>query len=192
MTLPAFCTPRLLLRAAADPDLDALWSLWNDPDVRRYLFDDVAVTRERAHEVFDDVRTREAEGLGLWMIVRRGSAEPIGCVGLRRITSGTGYDPRLIGSVEPIVALHPTVWRRGYAAEAVEAVLRHGFATLGLPHIVAVTDVPNGASDRLLRRLGFSVTGEFDGPRYRARSYRREAASGDREPGPRDDRVLPQ
>ena len=49
--IPALSTRRLDLRPAVAEDLGALWALWRDPDVRRYLFDDVPVTRERSVSV---------------------------------------------------------------------------------------------------------------------------------------------
>jgi hypothetical protein len=39
-------TRRLVLSPATGDDLDAIWHIWRQPDVRRYLFDDVPVTRE--------------------------------------------------------------------------------------------------------------------------------------------------
>jgi hypothetical protein len=41
MTLPPLSTRQLDLRPAVAGDLDALWARWRDPDVRRYLFDDI-------------------------------------------------------------------------------------------------------------------------------------------------------
>jgi hypothetical protein len=39
---------------------------------------------------------------------------------------------------------------------------------------VVLTDVPNAASDRMLRRAGFVPLGETAGPRYPLRTYLRE------------------
>ena len=171
MTLPALFTARLRLSPATTDDVDALWALWRDPDVRRYLFDEVPVTRERTTEVLHSVLAGVNEGLGLWMVTSGEASGAVGCVALRRIDAAMGYDPSLTGAVEPVVALAPAVWRRGYGREAVARVLAYGFDALGLPAMAAVTDVPNTASDRLLRHLGFVATGEFDGPRYRARMH---------------------
>jgi hypothetical protein len=38
-TLPALTTERLALRGAPAADLDDLWAIWRDPDVRRYGLD---------------------------------------------------------------------------------------------------------------------------------------------------------
>jgi RimJ/RimL family protein N-acetyltransferase len=174
--LPPLATPRLDLRPARPDDLDALHALWAAPEVRRYLFDDAPVTRERAAEVLAQAAALEGDGLGLWLASRRaagrtGSGAMVGCAGLVRVTISAAHDPGLAGAVEPIVALAPEAWGQGLAREALAALLEHAFAGLGLARLAAVVDVPNERSDRLVRALGFAPTGEGPGPRYRMRSY---------------------
>ena len=45
-------------------------------------------------------------------------------------------------------------WGRGYASEAATGWLDHGFGTLGLPRVIAITDPPNLRSLAVMRRLG--------------------------------------
>jgi RimJ/RimL family protein N-acetyltransferase len=169
-TLPEFTAQRLRLRPATREDLDVLWLIWADPEVRRYLFDDVPVTRQRATEVLADCLGL-ADGCGLWTVQCRDATPIIGCVGLMPVTTAAQYDPSLAGAVEPLAAFAPAEWHRGYAMESLAILVAYGFRALGLSRLVAVTDVPNVASDKLVRRLGFRVTGECDGPRYRLRTY---------------------
>lgn len=156
--LPTLTTERLTLTPAAPDDLDALWALWTDADVRRFLWDDRAVTREEAAGVLDDCLAAAADGLGLWTVRAHGDDALAGCVGLLPANPPPG--------VGPLVALHPSRQHRGYAAEALRAVLGHAFATLRLPELVATVDVPNQASHRMVERLGFRRSGERQGPRY--------------------------
>jgi RimJ/RimL family protein N-acetyltransferase len=95
----------------------------------------------------------------------------IGCAGLMSAAAASQYDPCLAGAIEPLAAFAPAVWRQGYAAEALAAVVRYAFEQLGLPQVAAVADLPNEASHRLVRRLGFEAVRECDGPRYRLRVY---------------------
>jgi RimJ/RimL family protein N-acetyltransferase len=170
---PRLATGRLELRPAGDDDLDALWTIWADPDVRRYLFDDVPVTRERAAEVLAESAAAASKGLGLWSVRTSANAGAIiGCAGLLPVTTMAEYDPSLAGSVEPVIALAPAMWGCGYASEALRAVIRHAFDTLDMTSLGAATDVPNVASDRALRRVGFVPALECDGPKYRLRTYR--------------------
>ena len=169
--LPNLLTARLDLRPASGADLDMLWALWAAPDVRRFLFDDVPVTRERAVEVLGHCIQAAEAGLGLWLASLRDTETVIGCVGLMAASTAAQYDPRLVGAVEPLASFSPSVWGHGYATEALAAVVRYTFEQLGLAQLAAVNDVPNEASDRLVKRLGFEVMGECAGPRYRLRTY---------------------
>jgi RimJ/RimL family protein N-acetyltransferase len=53
-------------------------------------------------------------------------------------------------------------WRRGYAHEAVAALIDYGFRTLGLETIRAYTDPANAASQKVLRRCGLAYVGDID------------------------------
>ncbi|HVM95724.1 MAG TPA: GNAT family N-acetyltransferase, partial [Candidatus Acidoferrales bacterium] len=98
--------------------------------------------------------------------------ELIGCAGLLKAATAAEYDPSLVGAVEVLAALLPAFWGRGYANEALGVAIGYAFESLGLQQLAAVTDVPNQASERMVRRLGFVQTGECPGPRYRIRTHR--------------------
>jgi RimJ/RimL family protein N-acetyltransferase len=120
-------------------------------------------------QILDEIVPSGSQGLGLWLARERGSDRAIGVVGLRH--AHAAHDPALAGTVEVLMAFDPAVWGRGYATEALGAVLDYAFGTLGLTQLVAVVDVPNEASHRVITRLGFMPTGEHQGPVYRARTY---------------------
>jgi [ribosomal protein S5]-alanine N-acetyltransferase len=183
---PTFTTRRLVLRPTTPADLDSLWTLWKDPAVRRFLWDDRVISRDEAAGALADCVAVSAQGLGLWLLHARGEeideetdAEMpnalLGCAGLLPVSSAATYEPRLTGLVEPLVALAPHAWGRGYAQEALAALLAHSHTTLGLTRLAGVTDVPNEASDRMLRRAGFAVLSERPGPRFPLRTYLWEA-----------------
>jgi [ribosomal protein S5]-alanine N-acetyltransferase len=165
-------TPRLFLRPANVEDLDALWTLWREREVRRYLFDDEPVTRERASEVLDRCLALVRRGLGLWTLGLRDGPSFIGCAGLTLVTTAAKYEPKLANQIEPTVALSPTMWRHGYAREALRAALGYAFQTLKVESLIATADAPNVASDKMLTSVGFIPTGECDGPRYRLKTYK--------------------
>ncbi|MGD7049373.1 GNAT family N-acetyltransferase [Rossellomorea marisflavi] len=56
----------------------------------------------------------------------------------------------------------PEHWGKGYAKEAVAAVLTYGFQKLELQRIVAETQVLNERSSRLLENLGMKVEEEVE------------------------------
>jgi len=171
---PILETPRLRLEPARSEHLETLFALWTDPDVRRFLWDDVAIEREKARETLRSFEDLGARGLGLWVFAtRNGTSDPIiGCAGLSPVGASSQYYSASAGAVEPIVALAPQFWHQGYAQEAVAVLVDYAIRTLKLNRLVGATDVPNVRSDRLLRRLSFVPCAETDGPRYRLRHYR--------------------
>ncbi|HEX4936263.1 MAG TPA: GNAT family N-acetyltransferase [Gemmatimonadaceae bacterium] len=193
--IPLLRTPRLLLRPAAPGDLDPLWHLWTDPDVRRYLWDDRTVDRDEASATLHSLLAMAEEGLGLWIVEPRLTTSAasttddqpstalapagtvIGCAGLYPTSTTAEYEPAIAGMLEPLVALGPAWWHRGLATETLSAVLAYAFQTLGVDALAGVTDVPNVASDRMLRRVGFVPFSEGNGPRYRMRNYRLQRAA---------------
>lgn len=168
--LPILTTPRLVLRPAAAADLDAVWALLVDPDVRRYLCDDKVLPRETVAGILAECLALAPQGMGMWIVENDGAMA--GLASLKPVPDVlTALIPALAGEVEPTVALHPGFWHRGLAGEALAAVLGHGFAALALPRIAALCDVPNTASARMLARAGFRGTGEHPGLHYRLLSW---------------------
>lgn len=168
MTQPWFYTQRLLLRPAAAHDLDALWELWRDADVRRFLFDDEPVSRERAAAVLEAAlaQAREDNGsLGLWLVLPHDDGQVLGCAGILRSTAPDLPEALRGQAIEPSAALYPAYWGWGYAQEALRALLDH-VRRVGQDHLlVGVCDVPNRASERMLRSLGFEPRYDAAGPR---------------------------
>jgi [ribosomal protein S5]-alanine N-acetyltransferase len=161
-------TDRLRLRPFRPEDEEALFHLWNDARVRRYLFDDLPVPREGVQEQIalsqQDFRERGFGEFGLFLAERPEAL--IGFSGLRRIDGGA--------DVEVLYGLLPGFWGRGLATEAAGAVLRFGFERAGLEEIWAGADFDNAASIRCMERLGMSPAGERRvGPRRLPATYYR-------------------
>jgi RimJ/RimL family protein N-acetyltransferase len=55
----------------------------------------------------------------------------------------------------------PETWRQGYATETLVALLDFAFMTAGLHRVFALVDPDNGASARLLERLGLRQEGHM-------------------------------
>lgn len=169
---PILNTARLRLRPVAEEDLEELWALWTEPQVRQFLWDDVVIERDQARKTIRDFEALAAQGLGLWTIVQRETAGGlIGCAALTRVSTAAQYYPPIAGAVEPLIALAPKCWHQGYALETLTMLVEYATKTLRLDRLVGVTDVPNIASDRLLRRVGFVLCAETDGPRHHLRHY---------------------
>jgi RimJ/RimL family protein N-acetyltransferase len=140
----------LRLRPCQIDDLDFLYELWIDPDVRRFLFDDRQISREEARSFIEASRATFTKcGYGIWLFFEHQSDRIAGFAGLLQSPEGL---PNLI------FATQPQFWGRGYATEAASAVLEQAFAILGITKVVADVDEPNKVSIQVLERLGMSRT----------------------------------
>ncbi len=140
---------RLRLRPVEDGDVEAMHRLWTDADVRRFLWDDVIIPRERAAAtVAASITDFTARGYGLWGVWLISTGKLAGFCGFRSTEAGL---PELL------YGLGPTYWGHGFATEAARAALVYGFRTLGFTRVVAATDVPNRTSMRVLERLGMTL-----------------------------------
>ena len=147
-------TDRLRLRPCTPADAGALHTLWTDPEVRRYLWDDLVIERKTADEAIAESQADfTARGFGHWAVMLAQEPERIigGC-GLRGMENSN--------DVELIYALAPDYWGQGYADEASRAVLAHAFDSLEFPRVYGRTDTPNLASQRVLERLGMARKSE--------------------------------
>ena len=129
-------------------DVDELHRLWTDPLVRRYLWDDETISPARAaSEVVRGTESFRSRGFGQWTISLSGQQAIIGFCGLRLFGEAD--------EIELLYGLAPAYWGRGLATEAAREMLRHAFDDLGLGVVLAGADPPNGASLRVLEKLGF-------------------------------------
>ena len=162
-------TERLVLRPVAARDHAVLLAHWALPDVRRFLFDDAALSAAEVTETIEEsVHDFASGGYGVWIIQEHGRAELVGTAGLRRLGE--------LG-LEIFYSLAPGSWGRGYATEAASAVMDRALGPLGLPEVLAEVDEGNAASVAVVKRLGMTafavVPGEL-GPMTR---YRKDAGT---------------
>ncbi len=150
-------TERLRLRPFRAEDLDALYAIQSRPDVARYLywearpFDDVRMVL--ADRLRQDRIASEGEKLNLAM-ERRDTGALIGDVNL--VWLSREHAQGEIGFV-----LHPDHHGHGFAPEGAEVMLRLGFAELGLHRIIGRCDGRNGASMRVMEKLGMRREAHF-------------------------------
>jgi len=143
-------TARLVLRPLRAADADELHALWTAPGVRRYLWDDQVIPRERTTAVItESERLFTAEGYGLWGARDRASGELVGFGGFWYFHE----PPRL----ELLYGVAESHWTQGLATELATTVMRFGRDRCGFQEILASTDAPNAASVRVLEKLGFEM-----------------------------------
>jgi RimJ/RimL family protein N-acetyltransferase len=143
-------TERLVLRNWRDSDLPP-WAAMNaDPEVREHLGPPLSAEDAAASVgAFQDDLDRN--GFGFWAVEVRASGEFIGFTGLDPVDDGMPFT-----GVEAGWRLSRSSWGHGYATEAAIAALDYGFATVGLPEILAITTKTNLRSQAVMRRVGMT------------------------------------
>ncbi|EZP76902.1 N-acetyltransferase [Parageobacillus genomosp. 1] len=150
---PILETERLLLREIVKEDAQGIFDCFSNSDVTRYYGLDPLTSIEQAEELVESFAKNYKEKRGIrWGIEIKGKKGIIGTIGFnawspKHKRAEIGYE------------LHPKYWRKGYATEAVSAVISYGFKELDLTRIGAVVFLENKASNELLTKLGFQKEG---------------------------------
>lgn len=137
-------TPRLRLRRARPEDLDVFHAILSDPETMRWWSSEPHASLEQTREWLDAMIAAPEEESDDFVVELGGRA--IGKAGCHRLPE-VGY------------VLHRDFLGRGYATEAMAAVVRRLFASRPVARLTADVDPANAASIRLLKRLGFEETG---------------------------------
>lgn len=158
MANPVLVTDRLVLRQIRPDDLDPHMALLNTPAVMQHLGGVqpravIAAKHDAARAGF------AAEGFGFMIMEERATGEMVGHCGLRRLVHPLAPNP-LDHEIGWLV--REDRWRRGYAYEAMRAVVGWGFAVIDAPHIVALTCHANTGSWRLMVKLGMERRADLD------------------------------
>jgi RimJ/RimL family protein N-acetyltransferase len=150
-------TDRLVLRRFRAADRDAFLVMRRHPDVARHQSWDEDFSDAAADAFFAEMLAVPFWRPGAWFQV---AIEHDGAF-VGDVAFWPDPDEQL---VEIGYSLHPDHQRKGYAIEAVAALVR-ALRDHGAQAVVAGCDVGNERSAHLLERLGFTFTGIEDGER---------------------------
>ena len=140
------------MRPFQDRDTIDMAVILGDPEVMRHIGRGNPKTFEETVDYLQYLLRHEAAyGYSLWAMVRKDDDRVIGQCGLWHLEH--------TGEVDLAYTLAQDCWGQGYATEASIAWLDYGFgagfgAGLDLHRIVAVSKPENGASIRILEKLG--------------------------------------
>jgi len=142
-------TDRLLLRHQVPADLDALWALYCNPDITKYIPDAPRSYEEAKGELewFMHGHPKHPE-LGLWATIHKETGKFIGRCGLLPSTI-EGRD-----EVEVAYTLAQEYWGQGLATEAARGIVRYAFEELGLPRLICLIVHENAASMKVATKIG--------------------------------------
>jgi RimJ/RimL family protein N-acetyltransferase len=151
-------TQRLLLRHLTMDDLDELFTLYQDPEIRKYFPEGVLNYEDTKEELEWHMHGHpEHPELGLWATIHKETGKFIGRCGLLPWE----IDGRL--EVEIAYLLDKTFWHQGLAAEAAKGILQYGFGKLNLDRLICLIDPKNIASQNVARRIGMTLEKRVDG-----------------------------
>lgn len=148
-----FETPRLILRQFTEVDAPLILALNSDPDIVKYVHEPTLKTQEQAENILKKIILPQYKNnLGRWAIHTKGHMEFIGWCGLKfrpeRDEIDLGY--RLIQKA----------WGKGFATEAAQHSLEHGFKNLQLKLITGRAHIENQGSIKVLEKIGMDFIGE--------------------------------
>lgn len=151
-------TERLVLRSIGESDVD---------DHDRHLNTSAVMARLGGVMERHEIEARHARGMAMYasrghsflFMIEKGTGEMVGYGGIKLVDNA--HAPNL-GDHEIGWIVREDRWRRGYAYEAVRAILDWAFGRVDAPHVVALTGQSNIGSWKLMEKLGMTRREDLD------------------------------
>ncbi len=141
---PALETERLILRKFAEHDIEAIYNIYSDQEVNRFLPWFPVKTMEEAKEVFEEhyARVYSRPRGYRYAVCLKSDNIPVGYV---HVSTDDSFD---LG-----YGLKKELWHQGLMTEAAKAVIEQ-VKSDGFPYITATHDVENSHSGDVMKNLG--------------------------------------
>lgn len=148
-----FESERLICRRWLASDIDAIFEVYSDPEVARWIDDGSPITAEECRAWLDVTgRNYLKRGYGMFALQDKENGDVAGFVGL--------VHPAGQIDAEIKYAFRQLHWGRGLASEVVKATVSYGAGAHGLTKIIATVAPQNKASQRVLEKAGFAFVEE--------------------------------
>ncbi len=146
-------TERLILRTWKPDDAERLFEICGDAEVMKYIGTRKPYeTIEQANEFLNWATNYQAENnFCRWAVLEKTSDKIVGSCGFAC--------PHGTEEIELGYLFGRNFWGKGLATEAATACLKYGFEKLEFPEIIAITDLENVASQKVLEKIGFKKRG---------------------------------
>ncbi len=153
-------TERLIMREMRHEDAEALFDMDSNPNVHIYLWQKPFTTTDEIHSYIDMVRKQyQRNKIGRFSTIIKETGELIGWTGIKYIddhvengnTNFYDYGYRL----------NEKFWNKGFATEATNAWLDHGFNEMNIDVMNAYTHAENGASNHVLNKCGMKFIEDY-------------------------------
>ena len=143
-------TNRLILREVNYDDAEAIFELFNEPEVMKY-FNNTPHSIEEAHErIQRDINHYTKYGFGFWTTVLKEARKVIGQCGLLAQIVDE------VNETEIGYTLARKYRGQGLATEAAKAIKNYGFNKLKFNRLISIIDPQNIASQKVALRTGLA------------------------------------
>lgn len=146
LTNDSIKTARLKLRTLQSSDALFLIQLWTNEQVRKHLGG--PINKDKAEQKAVEYIDKK----GYFVVVEKGSGKTIGICSL---------DKYRTGDIEVSFEFLPEAWGEGFGKETITEVIKWGFENMAIDHIIAVTQITNTRSRKLLESIGMVAKDEF-------------------------------
>ena len=153
VTAPVLETSRLRLRGFRAEDFDKWFAFSRLPAYYRYFGNEPMPAEEVWKLLLRSAGHWVIMGFGFWAVEEKASGRFVGAVGFLRLLRD--IDPPLGDAPEIGWVMNPAIHGRGYASEAVEAVLAWGTSHFGPVRTVCIIHPENEPSLRLAAKFGY-------------------------------------
>ena len=153
-----FETNRLILRHLTLDDIDPLYALYQDPEIRKYFPDGILNYKDTKEELEWHMNgIPDYPHLGLWATIHKESGKFIGRCGL------LPWEIDNILEIEIAYLLDKSFWHQGLATEAAQGIMKYAFESLHLSRLICLMDPDNIASQKVAERVGMKLERKVDG-----------------------------
>lgn len=156
--IPVLVTPRLILRGHTLADFPAMVEIWTDPIVQKHFHGQALDREEIWSKLLRQCGMWAVMGYGMFAVEEKSSGDYVGMVGTFEVKRNIHLP--VDGMPEAGWTLAPRVHGKGYATEAMAAVLAWMDDKLSQPSMFCIVAPANLASVRVAEKCGFRFWAE--------------------------------
>lgn len=151
-------TNRLILRRITQSDAPLQDRILNTPTVMAHL-GGVKELHEIEAKHARVMANQARYGFGFMMMIEKATGDLVGHAGMKLVDNPLAPN---VGDHEIGWLVREDRWRRGYAFEAMRAIIEWAFTRFDPDHLVALTSEANTGSWRLMEKLGMERRTDLD------------------------------
>jgi RimJ/RimL family protein N-acetyltransferase len=153
-------TPRLLLRPFLAEDAAGMFEMDSNSEVLKYIGTSPQTQLSESEAAIRYIQQQYHDnGVGRFAVILKETNTFIGWAGLKYLTETMNGHVNFYDVGYRFLSQY---WGQGFATEAAKASLDFGFQQLHLDVIYAVAMTDNGASNRILTKIGMRHVNNFD------------------------------